>query len=599
MAAAKGIFFGGRSILKPGAYAVFDASRLVPNRLSPANTLAIVAQAKGGDPSVVHTVNSLQEARGIIREGTALDLLRLSYNPSGDVQGAGKTQFVRLNAAVQATLNLEDITPEAVVLVTSKDYGELNNNIRVKVESGTNVGKKVTVQDTSPDREVLEVGDDLGPMFTIQYSGASEDSLLDVVKTGDNATSLTLDTSGQVTPVPTDDLTLDLTLLQFNNINKIIEFIDGHPSYTAALVDQADGSLPSEKLDAQASQATKASPFTLTANIGAIENYFDRFSQLVDVTRVATKTATPENIAFTFLTGGSEGAAPDATRWQNQLALLEDVEAAVVIGGTEDVAIMTLILAHAEAMSDVKAKRERIALSGGGVGLTPDNAIANALELTSPYMSHVYPGIKTRNLETGDLEIKSPMHSAALVAGMVAGVAPSTSVTNKTIRVGGLERLLTLTEIEKLLDGGVTPLEFVQNEGVFKVVQGLTTYLKDANVILRKIIGIRVANFIIQELRNSAEPFVGETSDKTTIQSLRNALVAKLNLLIRRPGNPNGVLTEGVDENGEDQPAFRNLVVDFDGLEVATVTVDVSPVGEIAYIPITANLIPNRIRIAA
>jgi len=599
MAGSKGIFFGGRSILKPGAYSVFNADRLVPNRLSPANTLAIVADGDGGDPSAPITLNSLQEARRVIRGGLALDLLDLAYNPSGEVQGAGQVQYVRLGAAVQAALNLADSGATDVITVTSKDFGLLTNNIRVKVESGTAQGKKVTVQDTSPDRESIEVGDNLGDMFTIEYTGASEDSELTITLSGDDSITLALDTSGQITPVPTDDLTLDLTLLQFSNVNKILDFLNGQPNYTATLSVGADGSLPSDKLDALAAVSTKPTAAQVTADIGAIEHYFDRTSEIVTVARIATNRNPPDNVAFTFLAGGSEGAAPDAARWTNQIALLEDVEANIVIIGSEDVAIQTILLAHVNAMNDVKAKRERIGVVGGPLAATVDTAIQTSLELSSSTMSQVYPGIKTRDPNTGDLQTLSSMYSAGLVGGMVAGVPASTSITNKQIRVGGLETLLGLTDIEKLLDGGVTPLEFVINEGIFKVVQGLTTYLADANVVLRKIIGIRVAQFIITELRNSADPFIGQTLDKTTVQSLRNALVAKLNQLIRRPGNPNGVLTEGTDELGNDSPAWRNLILTSDGLEVIEVVVDVSPVGEIAYIPITANLIPNRIQIAA
>ena len=58
MSTSKGIYFGARNIVKPGAYAVVNASAMVPNRLGAANTIAVIGQATGGKPQTFVKINS-------------------------------------------------------------------------------------------------------------------------------------------------------------------------------------------------------------------------------------------------------------------------------------------------------------------------------------------------------------------------------------------------------------------------------------------------------------------------------------------------------------------------------------------------------------
>lgn len=601
MPAFKGIFFGGRGIIKPGAYSVIDASRLRPNRLSPSNTGGAVGIAEGGNPNEVLTFNSISEARGVLRSGSLLDLLEKAYNPSGDQNGAGEIKVVRVNEATVSALNIADSGATDVITLTSLDYGLLQNQLRAKVESpGSLGGVKITVQDISEDRPALEIGDNLGNQIIVQYVGAADACLLDIGLTGESATSLVMSTATASSPIPADDVSLNLTLIGYNNLDKIATFIGGLPSYTVTKAPGADTSMPSSYLDPVVAQDILTALYTVTANIGAIIHWSERFSNLVSVVRIGSERDAPADVGFFFMAGGTENiASVTPTRWGTALALLEDVVIDSLIVDEESAVIQSAALAHCEAMSDVKARRERRLFAGLAVGSSDEDAIGRALELTSPRCTVVYPGIKVRDRNTGAVLTVGGKHSAAHAYGMTLGSVPASSLTNKTIRVVGLEKNLNLTSIEKLLNGGVTPLEFRVNDGTFRIVQGLTTYLKDANVALRKLIGMRVNDFISLNLRNTAEPFIGEVGDKTTIQSIRNAIIVQLNNLTRSPTNPNGVLTEGVDEDGADQPAWRNLVVDYDGLELVTITVDVSPVGEIAYITITATLVPNRIRLAS
>lgn len=590
---AKGIYFGGRSILKPGAYARVNADAMVPNRPGAANTIGVIGTALGGVPRTITTINSPEEARAQLRGGILRSVIELMYDPSPDLPGAGRIEYYRLNQALRASLNLQDSVPGNVILVTAKDYGVWTNQIRIKVEAGSVSGKKVTINDIL-DPTNFEVGDNLRDVFAIQYVGSKFDAQIVITKTGDNATNLKLQTkaSGAGDPWVTE-LDLDLTLDAVSNLGRLVDYLNNLADYTCTIA--GDPTMPSSYLDAHAGQAIKSAAYTHTANIGAIVHWINTFSQLVTAARVASATNAPANIAYTFLAGGSEGPAVVNNDWQAALDAFTARDVSLIFVCSEDAAIHAMALAHCTSESGVTKRHERITIVGGAANETVTQAVTRAQALADARSALVYPGVKRRNLQTGAVDALSPMYAAAIVCGMAAGVTPEIPLTFKSIRASGLEKLLTLTEIEQLLDKGVTPLEVVSSSGVIRIVQGLTTYLKDGNVIYRKVAGIRIADYLNRELRDAVEPFIGRVADKRTVTSILNAAVARLQRLTRTANNQTGVLTAGTDDDGNPTPAFRNVRAEFDGFDLVALTYEAHPVGEVAYITVTAGLTPTRI----
>ena len=589
----KGIYFDGRTILKPGAYAKINADAMVPNRPGAANTIGVIGTALGGVPRTVTDISSPEEARQQLRGGLLRSVIELMYDPSADVPGASRIKYYRLNQAVQAQLNLQDSVPANVILVKSKDYGVWTNQIRIKVENGTISGKKVTINDVL-NTEVFEVGDDLGDIFTIQYVGAKFDAQMIVTKTGDNATNLKLQTklSGAGDPWVTE-LDLELTMASVSTLGLLCSYLDALSDYTCAI--KGDQNMPTAYLDAHAGQAIKSAAYTHKANIGAIVHWINTNSQLVTASRVASAVNAPANVAYTFLAGGSEGAAVVNNDWQTALDAFTTHEVNLMFVCSEDATVHAMALAHCRSESGVTKRHERLCVLGGAAGETVAQAIARAQALNDQRAALVYPGIKRRNLTTGVVDSLSPMYAAALVCGLAAGVTPETPLTFKSVRVSGLEKTLTLTEIEQLLDKGVMPLEAVPSDGVFRIVQGITTYLKDANVIWRKVAGVRIADFLNNNIRDAVQHFPGRTADRTLLTSILNAVVTRLRSLTRSATNQVGVLTEGQTADGQVEPAFKNVRAEFDGFDLVAVTYEAHPVGEVAYITITAGLTPTTI----
>ena len=592
---SKGIFFGGRSILKPGVYSTIDADALVPSRLSPAGSIGVIGIATGGKPRTVTTINSPQEAKGQLRSGVLRNVIELMYDPSPEVQGAGTIKYYRLNAAVAGTLNLQDSGPANVIVVTAKDYGLWTNQIRIKVESGTLHGKKVSINDVL-DPLTVEVGDNLGRALAIQYTGGIANARMTIAKTGDVATSLTLQTSPDASTWTTVS-TVDLTNPNLATVGALVDFLDNIADVDATVI--GDQNLPVAELDAVSNQDIQSAVYNAVANIGAIVYWMNTNSLLVKAARVASAVNAPANSAYTFLASGSEGAAVQNSDWSTALDAFLTENVNFIFVCSEDAAVHAMAVAHCNQASGVKERHERLCILGGAAAETVEQAVTRAQNLADRRSALCYPGIKRVNLQTGAIDALSPMYFAALVTGMSAGVPVPMPLTFKQLRISGLEKTLTQTEIERLLDRGVLHAEHDQGTGTFRIVQGITTYLKDGNVTYRKIAGMRIHDYLHTQSREAVQRYIGKVGDSRTVKMMSVSVVNRLTQLVRGPLNPNGVLTTGVDSNGNIEPAFKNVVVTFDGLDLITISFEAHPVGEVAYITIQATLTPTQISAAA
>lgn len=580
--AFKGIYWKGRPIVIPGAYAYVNADAMVPDRLSPANTIGAVGICRGGKPGTALRVTSLREALNTLRGGDLARAAELMYDPSSEIPGAGEVVFVRVNKATQASYTGSGFT------VTSKDYGEHTNFIRFKIEDGTVEGKKITIQHQSDD--INEVLDNVGSVFTIKYTGSVAQARLNINRT-----------TGVLKVETSQDGNTWNTLVEYNlsapevsQVGLLIDALDGHPDLVCTaskyLVSYA---LPSTELDGVTAQDIKTSEYTATAVRGSVKYWADVFSSLITFTPTTYTALT--NMNWTNLSGGGEGSAPTLTDWADAIDVLSqeaDVKFVYVASGNE--AVHLLALQHCEQMSDIKEGKERILICGGSLGETVDAVTTRAINMGAKRSVLVYPGIKRYNLTTGNLDTLAPYLAAAIVVGMAGGTPPELPLTFKTIKVQGLEKYLTNTELETLLNKGVCPLRFVKEDGIYQIVQSITTWQKDANVIYRKLSGMRIHDYLRQEVRNTAKRYIGQVADQMTIVSLRNAIAAKLDLLTRTPQNLQGVLTPATDESGKPTPSWKNLVVTYDGFDWVMISFDAHPVGEIAYITIEAVLKPAK-----
>jgi hypothetical protein len=388
----------------------------------------------------------------------------------------------------------------------------------------------------------------------------------------------------------------------YQTAGDLVTYLAGLGTYTATLLGSPDlsASLATSELDNLSSQNISTA-YAVIASLGTILNAINGVSAYVTVARTnpAITATAPTNQAYVYLSGGTDGANAGYADWQTALDLFETEDINLLHVCSDDPAVHAMASAHCDDMSDVMRKKERICFVGGEALLSVTDAVAAAAALNDRRANYVYPGVSRINLLTGAVDALAPQWAAALVCGVAAGLPPEEPLTFKEIKVVGLEKIFTLTDINALLAGGVLPLEWVRGSGVFRIVQGITTYLKDANVIWRKTSGVRIADYLASEVRDSVEPFVGRPADKHIVTSIVNAAVTRLRQISRTDTNPSGVLIEGVDALGKKEPAFKNVVAVFDGFDLVALTFEAHPVGEVAYITARVNLVPTTITVVA
>ena len=259
--------------------------------------------------------------------------------------------------------------------------------------------------------------------------------------------------------------------------------------------------------------------------------------------------------SFTVFTGGTDTAMA-GTDVDAALDLLRVKEVDVIYIGSENATFHAKVTAH----SLVDAEIPRIACFGGALGETKAQVLARAAVLNSHKAILCYPGVKVLN-ETGTYDTKSPMYTAAYVAGLICGLPPQTPATYKPLAVGGFEinatdGELVKSEREELITGGVTFCRFISGIG-FTINKAVTTLLANSQMInspggeSREVSIERIKNQLNKDLQvGSRLLFVGGNVNtvgredvvnytkgyltiKTATQTVDNLLISFLNVSAR------------------------------------------------------------------
>lgn len=146
-----------------------------PRSINP-NDMIVASPFRSGKPKTLYRSRTLSRVQDIHDPDRNADqgvaLARMTRDPFADdnVFGSGDLVTVRVNAATQG---IAYITASAtnLIKVTTGDYGlHVNGAVggsRVKVLAGTNTGKKIQLFDSVRSF----VGDDLGSLMTLEYTG--------------------------------------------------------------------------------------------------------------------------------------------------------------------------------------------------------------------------------------------------------------------------------------------------------------------------------------------------------------------------------------------------------------------------------------------
>lgn len=562
------VFFNGRLIVSPTTASVVNDDAMRNQNLTVGNVVALVGRSAAGEPKTALRFGSPQEAQRELVSGELLDAVLAAFDPSNETGGPFQVVAVRVNPATQATGTMKDASTATVVNLTSTNYGLGQNQIKFKTEAGSLDGLRVTVQR----------GQDYYTQDNIARRAFS------VVYTGAEATAtITVNGTQAILAAPAGTTVATLALAEYPTVQDLVDRINAVTGFAAEALDRNGPKATLNALDYVTAQSVKTTAFVVRGDLQAVVDWINSAGEgFLTATRAAGVGTKPAVAAWTFLTGGSDGTT-DFDDWSAAFEALESVDVQWVSPVSSDSAIHALADAHVAYMSNV-ARKERRAIVGTAVSTSDADAIAAAKALNSDRTSLVHLGHYNYDGD-GNLVLMPPYISAALLAGMFSGVNPGTPLTNKTIKVRGLERdLRNPTDTDQLILGGVLCLE--NTEQGYKVVKSISTWLGNDNYNrVEQSTGVAV-DFVARNVRNALDVLRGTKASPLVLSRAVSIAESALRELARpEPQGP------GVIVGNEASPAYRNIKAYLEG-DVLRVDFECSPVIPVNYVLATIYAVP-------
>lgn len=559
------VFFNGRLWVSPATMSLVDDSAMFNKNASVGNVLAIIGKADGGEPFVPLRFGSAQEALAVLRGGMGMKAVEKAFDPSSEVYGPSTVIFVRVNPAEQASLALKDAGAATVITLDSEGYGKFTNGIKVKIETASVKGKKLTSQFGNDYYSKDNVYRDC---FSVSYNGSGTTVS---IATAPASVTLTVDAANTV-----------IDLNDFATVGQLVDRINAVDGFAAAVLDGNSEKATLNGLDTLTGNP-KVGAVTVTGNLQAIVDWFNGTGEgFVTATRGATAGTVPANIPFTYLAGGTDGSTITSD-WQKGFDALQTVDVQWVVPMSSDSAIHAMADSHCAYMSNI-ARMERRCIVGGDTGVTDADAVAAAKALNSDRCSYTHLGIYDYDTN-GRLTLYPAYVAAALLAGAFSGVNPGTALTNKTLKIRGIERALrNPTDTDKLILGGVLAIEDTPKG--YKCVKSITTWLANSNYN-RVEISVGVAlDFVSRNVRNILDDLRGKKGSPATLSEA----VSRVDSILKTLAMPEP-MGPGVIVGDKLNPAYKGITASLEG-DVMRVEFQCSPVIPVNYIPVVIHAVP-------
>jgi hypothetical protein len=175
--------------------------------------------------------------------------------------------------------------------------------------------------------------------------------------------------------------------------------------------------------------------------------------------------------------------------------------------------------------------------------------------------------------------------TAALIAAAFSGVNPGTPLTNKTLKVQGLERdLLNPTDTDVLIEAGVLCVE--NTEQGYKVVQSISTWLTNDNYNRVEQSTGCALDFTVRNVRQAVDVLRGQKGNPLLLSRSNSIAESTLRELARAEPEGPGVLA-----GDETNPPYKNITSSLEG-DVLRIQFECSPVIPANYVLVTVYAVP-------
>lgn len=498
----------------PGGFSRIDSVKGAGG-LASVNNGVVMGQCEGGKPTTLLQFNTVAEAVATLRSGALMEAVRLAFDPGGGLNPQ-RVFAMRVNSAVQGSVDLEK-TANAMITLTSLDYGIYVNQIKILYGAGTNYGKKLTV---SFKTDADEVFDDMRRQsLTIQNTGGA--ALLTIVN---NSGAHTLVTTG------TPALNIDLT--DYPTIGDLAAYINDQSNFECTPIAGQEDASPL-KLDSVTSLDINTSAKTIESTMEAIIDTVNAGSARLSAAAAngANNREIPDTPAtLTYLTSGSEGTY-STTEWTAALLQLEAEDIQLVSSPDDTAAVHAPIKTHCQKMSAVTGRKERQFLLGapwktGTLSTEMSTAVSAAQTLNSKNGLYAFNGGTQRDVN-GVIQNYSAAYAGCMLMGIKCALAINQPLTHKKLNFIELEWKLSDSNLEGLLKYGVAAINYAPN-GVPQLVRQFNTYQTN-DLKFNEFSVVTEMFYASRDLREYLEErFVGQPGTAIAEGVLRGAVESRL-----------------------------------------------------------------------
>lgn len=507
-------------------------------------------------------------------------------------RGTPLMRTIRVGAGAHAptasSLALANDTPATAITVTSRGKGAWTKQLRVRyaVESGA---RNVYLGFRS-DPTYTKVGQNLGPLFTLNYSGGGAETATYTVTAAVAGSATVLATAlGDGAAAGTANLSIDLTdAASFPSVAALIAYINRQPGYSAVQIasDVDLDRLSPRELDAAAGvDINGAAKPTVTANIGAAVLWInDNGATIGPVEGVSAVRAAvadpPESMdGWAYLTSGADAANIDATDYLAALAVigLADVDAGLLILDTSDATIRAAVVEWIDGQRELKRYWRAVFAMPAATTDAAAQAAAGAIG------RHWIALVHQRVTDVADASVTHPpVRLAAMMAGVTAGInaqndVQSIPVTGRPLRAGAILATDVRSQAQRdaLIKAGVTPIHVQQ--GAVIITMAVST---DQGPIAawRRWEEATMLDWIAYSLYQTLKPRSIAWAEPEYVALTKRAVIARL-----ATWKDARVLVDGTDpETGAAVPAWAPPVITV-GAGVTEVTVEMGMGGMIYH----------------
>ena len=378
-----------------------------------AGNLCILGKSSGGEPYKMLEFSGIADAKETLIGGELLDAIANAFSASSNFIPQ-RVFAMRVDSATQSNTILKSGGVD-LLNVKSWDWGIHTNQLKMLITYGTQVNtKKISLV----YKNIVGEADNIGnAALSVEYYGENNNPKVTV-----NANSITfVAETDEETPQPIDSLTISFD--DFTTLETLATRINDSDIWQAVVIGN-NAELPSLSLDTITSVSVAEGGTTLYANYEAFVATLKNMDLIGNVEILAAGTrVVPDNTeSYVYFTGGSDGEY-SVNQWQTALAALELEDVQIIATPATDSAIHALISSHCTSMSDVIHRKERTAILGGNIGMTDEEAKAEALGLNNRLISFCCDNPIKINLITGNTETMSGAMLGVMLAAMESAMS--------------------------------------------------------------------------------------------------------------------------------------------------------------------------------